>query len=65
MHLVQKREEQGLEAGDTDPMLDDLSDEEWQFDEDPPELVAAREKLDQYLAAKQGVRGTSAAPVVL
>ena len=51
---MQKREEQGLEAGDTDPMLDDLSDEDWQCEEDPPELVAAREKLEQYLAAKQG-----------
>ena len=43
-----------MDPGDTDPRLEDLSDEEWQVEEDPPELLAAREKLEQYLATKQG-----------
>ena len=43
-----------MDPGDTDPRLADLSDEEWQVEEDPPELLAAREKLEQYLATKQG-----------
>ena len=47
---MQKRQAQGLRDGDTDPMLDDMSDDEWQAPEDPPELVEARRKLDQCLS---------------
>lgn len=49
---VQRREKLGLPPGDTDPALDDLSDSEYVIVEDPPELVAARERLAQYTARK-------------
>eukprot|EP00195_Chlamydomonas_chlamydogama_P005405 CAMPEP_0202891828 /NCGR_PEP_ID=MMETSP1392-20130828/1781_1 /ASSEMBLY_ACC=CAM_ASM_000868 /TAXON_ID=225041 /ORGANISM="Chlamydomonas chlamydogama, Strain SAG 11-48b" /LENGTH=445 /DNA_ID=CAMNT_0049575687 /DNA_START=22 /DNA_END=1359 /DNA_ORIENTATION=+ len=45
-----KREMLGLPAGDSDPALEELSDEEYQFLEEPPELVAARERLAAYTA---------------
>lgn len=38
----------GLPDGDTDPTLDDLSDTEYEFLEDPPELVEARNRLAAY-----------------
>lgn len=47
----QKRERLGLPPGDTDPDLDDMSSDEYVFIEDPPELVAARERLAQYTSA--------------
>jgi hypothetical protein len=37
--------------GDGDPAFEQFDDEEWQTQEDPFELVKAREKLDTYLAA--------------
>ena len=43
--FVQRREALGLEPGDTDPALEELSDEEYQFEEEPAELKAARERL--------------------
>lgn len=47
---LQKRERLGLPDGDTDPALDEFSDGEWEVQEDPPELVAARKKLDAYIS---------------
>ena len=51
---MQKRESLGLPPGDTNPALDKLDDEEWAFQEDPPELVEARKKLEQHLADSSG-----------
>ena len=45
---VQRRENLGLPPGDTDPALDELSDDEYTFLEDPPELVEARSRLAAY-----------------
>lgn len=47
MH-AQRRENLGLPPGDTDPALDELSDDEYTFLEDPPELVEARSRLAAY-----------------
>ncbi|GAX82416.1 hypothetical protein CEUSTIGMA_g9844.t1 [Chlamydomonas eustigma] len=43
-----RREALGLPPGDTDPALDEYSDEEYTFLEDPPELIEARNKLAAY-----------------
>jgi hypothetical protein len=48
---MQKREKLGLSVGGTDPYLDEIDDEDWQIQADPPELLEARKKLNQYLAA--------------
>ena len=45
---VQRRENLGLPPGDTDPALDELSEDEYTFLEDPPELVEARSRLAAY-----------------
>ncbi len=45
-----KRERLGLAPGDTDPDLEAMSDEEYVFEEDPPELVEARNRLAAYTA---------------
>jgi hypothetical protein len=50
---AQRRAKEGLAAGDTDPLLDNLSDEEYVFSEEPAELVAARHALAAY-TARQG-----------
>lgn len=47
----QRREMLGLPPGDTDPMLDDMSDEEPKFEE-PMELVDARARLAALVAAR-------------
>lgn len=47
---LQRRAALGLAPGDTDPALDDLSDEEWVVGEEPPELEAARSALAAYTA---------------
>jgi len=46
--LTQRRETLGLPPGDTDPSLEEFSDEEYTFLEDPPELVEARKSLAAY-----------------
>lgn len=46
----QRREILGLPPGDTDPALDDMSDEEYVLVEEPPELVEARKKLAAFTA---------------
>ncbi|KAG2487558.1 hypothetical protein HYH03_013837 [Edaphochlamys debaryana] len=46
----ERRKRMGLPEGDTDPDLDALSDSECVFDEDPPELVEARNRLAAYTA---------------
>ena len=46
--MLQRREREGRTPGDTDPDLDDLSDDEYKFVEEPPELTAARERLAAY-----------------
>ena len=45
---IQRRENLGLPPGDTDPALDELSEDEYTFLEDPPELVEARSRLAAY-----------------
>ncbi len=45
---LQRRENLGLPAGDTDPTLEELSDDEYTHLEDPPELVEARKRLAAY-----------------
>jgi hypothetical protein len=45
---LQRRERLGLAPGDSDPALDELSDEEYVFREEPEELVAARARLAAY-----------------
>ena len=45
-----KRERLGLAPGNTDPMLDQLSDSEYNFDEEPRELIDARKRLAAYSA---------------
>lgn len=47
---MQRRERLGLAPGDTDPALDELSDEEYVFREEPEELVAARARLAAFTA---------------
>lgn len=47
----QRREALGLPPGTTDPLLDGLDDSEWQFEEEPEELCAARERLAAYIAS--------------
>lgn len=37
-----RREALGLPPGDTDPALEQMSDEEYVFEEDPPELIEVR-----------------------
>lgn len=49
-HHTQRREREGLAAGDTDPALDELSDDDYVFQEEPPELVAARNQLAGFTA---------------
>lgn len=44
----QRRQMLGLPDGDTDPMLDDISDTEVDLDEEPAELIEARKKLAAY-----------------
>ncbi|GLC39430.1 Leucine-rich repeat-containing protein oda7 [Pleodorina starrii] len=46
----ERRKRLGLPEGDTDPALDNLSDGEYEFEEDPPELVEARQRLAAYTA---------------
>lgn len=48
---LQRREALGLPPGTTDPFLDGLDDSEWQFEEEPEELRAARERLAAHIAA--------------
>ncbi len=43
-----RREALGLPPGETDPALDEISDDEWTPLEDPPELVEARARLAAY-----------------
>ena len=43
-----KRERLGLPPGDTDPDMDDISSDEMSSDEEPPELIAARDRLAAY-----------------
>lgn len=46
----------GLPPGDADPYLEQFSDSEWDVPEDPPELQAARNKLDIHRkCASEGV----------
>ncbi|KAJ9521042.1 hypothetical protein QJQ45_022766 [Haematococcus lacustris] len=40
----------GLTPGDTDPALDEFSDSEYEFEREPEELVAARERLAAFTA---------------
>ncbi|KXZ45339.1 hypothetical protein GPECTOR_56g436 [Gonium pectorale] len=46
----ERRKRLGLPEGDTDPALDELSDGSIDFEEDPPELVEARQRLAAYTA---------------
>lgn len=48
--VTQRRKRMGLPDGDTDPALDDMSDGEYEFDEEPEELVEARQRLAAYTA---------------
>jgi hypothetical protein len=50
--VVQRRREFGMSDGVGDPSLEQFDDKEWQIQEDPPELVEARKKLEKYLAAE-------------
>ncbi|KAK9811648.1 hypothetical protein WJX72_007649 [[Myrmecia] bisecta] len=45
-----RREALGLPPGDTDPYFDDMSDGEWEPEEEPTELVAARDRLAAFTA---------------
>lgn len=45
-----RREALGLLPGDADPALEGMDEEEYQFLEDPPELVEARKRLAAYTA---------------
>ena len=56
---LQRREALGMPPGDTDPALEDFSDTEWQPEEDPPELVDARKKLERYLATQSDGAGAA------
>jgi hypothetical protein len=47
---LQRREREGKPPGDTDPALDELSDGEYEFKEEPTELRTARERLAAYQA---------------
>lgn len=49
----QRRQQLGLSDGDSDPALDDLSDEEWVPGEEPAELEEARRALAAY-GAREG-----------
>ena len=51
--VLQRREMLGLPAGDTDPLLDGMSDGEPDFEE-PMELVDARARLAQLVHAQGG-----------
>ncbi|PNH10461.1 Leucine-rich repeat-containing protein ODA7 [Tetrabaena socialis] len=46
----ERRKRLGLPEGDTDPALEDFSDGEYEFDEEPQELVDARQRLAAYTA---------------
>ncbi|KAG2449026.1 hypothetical protein HYH02_005778 [Chlamydomonas schloesseri] len=46
----ERRKRMGLPDGDTDPALDDMSDGEYEFEEEPEELVQARQRLAAYTA---------------
>jgi hypothetical protein len=58
--FFQKRERLGLPEGNTDPELDKYDDTEWQIKEEPEELIQARKKFDNFVAADQ--HGASALP---
>jgi len=48
--FAKRRQALGLPPGDTDPALDAFDDEEYVFDEEPQELVEARQRLAAYTA---------------
>ncbi|KAL3159703.1 Leucine-rich repeat-containing protein oda7 [Trebouxia sp. C0009 RCD-2024] len=57
----------GLPPGDTDPYFDTMDDSEWQPEEEPEELIAARSKLNSASLTQQenepaGTRPVSSSP---